>query len=152
MAAKKDIQMKNKKASFNYEFLDTYEAGMSLHGTEIKSIRAGEVSFGDSYCILHEGEVILKALHIAEYSHGNLNNHHPTRDRKLLLNRREIGKIESKLKDQGITLVPTKVYINDKGWAKVEIALAKGKKTYDKRDSLKDKDTKRQLDRAKNRF
>lgn len=150
--SKKKIDIRNRKAGFNYEFLDKYEAGMVLQGTEIKSIRAGEVSFGDSYCILHKGELWVKSLHIAEYSHGNQNNHEPTRDRKLLLHKREISKIESKIKDQGITIVPTRIYLNDKGWAKIEIAVARGKKNYDKRDSIKERDSKRQLDRIKNRY
>ena len=150
--SKKKIDIRNRKAGFNYEFLDKYEAGMVLQGTEIKSIRAGEVSFGDSYCILHKGELWVKSLHIAEYSHGNQNNHEPTRDRKLLLHKREISKIESKIKDQGITIVPTRIYLNDKGWAKIEIAVARGKKNYDKRDSIKERDAKRQLDRIKNRY
>ena len=120
---------------------------MVLAGTEVKSIRGGKVSFNDSYCQVHQGEVWVKSLHIAEYSHGNINNHSAARDRKLLLNKREIAKIENKLKDKGYTLIPLRIFFNDKGFVKIEIGLAKGKKLHDKRETIKQKDTEREMKR-----
>ena len=120
---------------------------MVLLGTEVKSMREGKVSFNDGYCIVHKGELWLKSLHIAEYSHGNLNNHDPLRDRKLLLRKREIQKIESKLKEKGYTLIPLRIYFNEKGLAKMELGLAKGKKLHDKRESIKQKDVEREMKR-----
>lgn len=136
------------RAAFHEYFIDTrYVAGMVLLGTEIKSIRAGKVSFNDSYCQIHKGELWLKSLHIAEYSHGNLNNHDPVRDRKLLLQKREIRKIEGKLKEKGFTIVPLHIYFNDKNLVKIEIGLAKGKKLHDKRETLRNKDVEREMKR-----
>jgi SsrA-binding protein len=141
------MEIKNRSAYHEY-FIDAkYEAGMVLQGTEVKSIRSGKVSFNDSYCLLHKGEIWIKSLHIAEYSHGNLNNHDPVRDRKLLLQKREIGKIEGKLKEKGYTLVPLRMYFNDKNFVKVEIGLAKGKKLHDKRETIKQKDVEREMKR-----
>jgi len=120
---------------------------MVLLGTEVKSIRTGKVSFNDSYCLLHNGEIWLKSLHIAEYSHGNLNNHDPVRDRKLLLQKKEIKKIQGKLKEKGYTLVPLRIYFNESNLAKIEIGLAKGKKLHDKRESIKQKDEEREMKR-----
>ena len=120
---------------------------MVLMGTEVKSIRAGKVSFNDSYCLLSKGEVFVKSLHIAEYSHGNINNHEPSRDRKLLLRKKEIRKIESKLKEKGYTLVPLRIYFNEKGLAKMDIGLGKGKKLHDKRETLRKKDEEREMKR-----
>lgn len=120
---------------------------MVLQGTEVKSIRSGKVSFNDSYCLLHHGEIWIKSLHIAEYSHGNLNNHDPVRDRKLLLQKKEIRKIEAKLKEKGYTLIPLRMYFNDKNLVKIEIGLAKGKKLHDKRESIKQKDVEREMKR-----
>lgn len=120
---------------------------MVLQGTEVKSIRGGKVSFNDSYCLIHKGEIWIKSLHIAEYSHGNLNNHAPMRDRKLLLQKKEIRKIEAKLKEKGFTLVPLRLYINEKGFIKMEIGLAKGKKLHDKRETLRKKDVEREMKR-----
>ena len=140
-------ELKNRQAFHDY-FIDAkYEAGMVLLGTEVKSLRDGKVSFNDSYCIIHKGEVWLKSLHIAEYSHGTVNNHEPLRDRKLLLQKREIKKIESKLKEKGYTLVPLRIFFNEKGLAKIEIGLAKGKKHYDKRETLRQKDAEREMKR-----
>jgi SsrA-binding protein len=140
-------EIKNRSAYHEY-FIDAkYEAGMVLLGTEVKSIRTGKVSFNDSYCLLHEGEIWLKSLHIAEYSHGNLNNHDPVRDRKLLLQKREIKKIQGKLKEKGYTLVPLRIYFNEKNLAKIEIGLAKGKKLHDKRETIKQKDVEREMKR-----
>jgi SsrA-binding protein len=141
------MEIKNRSAYHEY-FIDAkYEAGMVLQGTEVKSIRNGKVSFNDSYCLLHKGEVWIKSLHIAEYSHGNLNNHDPVRDRKLLLQKKEIGKIEGKLKEKGYTLIPLRMYFNDKNLVKVEIGLAKGKKLHDKRETIRQKDVEREMKR-----
>lgn len=140
-------EIKNRSVYHEY-FIDTkYEAGMVLLGTEVKSIRTGKVSFNDSYCLLHKGEILVKSLHIAEYSHGNLNNHDPLRDRKLLLRKREIKKIEAKLKEKGYTLVPLRIYFNEKSLVKMEIGLAKGKKMHDKRETIKQKDVEREMKR-----
>lgn len=118
-----------------------------MQGTEVKSIRQGKVSFNDSYCLIHKGEVWIKSLHIAEYSHGNLNNHDPVRDRKLLLQKREIRKIEAKLKEKGYTLVPLRMYLNEKSLVKIDIGLGKGKKLHDKRETLRKKDVEREMKR-----
>lgn len=140
-------EIKNRSAYHEY-FIDTkYEAGMVLLGTEVKSIRTGKVSFNDSYCLVHKGEIWIKSLHIAEYSHGNLNNHDPVRDRKLLLQKREISKIEAKLKEKGYTLIPLRMFINEKNLVKIEIGLARGKKLHDKRESIKQKDVEREMKR-----
>lgn len=140
-------ELKNRSAYFEY-FIDAkYEAGMVLLGTEVKSLREGKASFVDSYCLLHKGEIWLKSLHIAEYSHGTTNNHDPLRDRKLLLQKREIKKIESKLKEKGYTLIPLRIFFNEKSLAKIEIGLAKGKKLHDKRESIRQKDVEREMKR-----
>jgi|SRR6185295_11121838 len=142
------IEIKNRSAYHEY-FIDAkYEAGIVLLGTEVKSIRNGKVSFNDSYCLLNKGEAWIKSLHIAEYSHGNINNHEPMRDRKLLLQRREIKKIESKLKEKGYTLIPLRIYFNEKALVKVEIGLAKGKKLHDKRETIRQKDAEREMKRS----
>lgn len=120
---------------------------MVLLGTEVKSLKAGKASFNDSYCLLNDGEIWVKSLHIAEYSHGTVNNHDPLRDRKLLLQKREIKKIAAKLKEKGYTLVPLRIYFTDKNLAKIEIGLAKGKKLHDKRDSIKQRDVEREMKR-----
>jgi SsrA-binding protein len=141
------MEIKNRSAYHEY-FIDAkYEAGMVLLGTEVKSIREGKVSFTDSYCLLHKGEVWVKSLHIAEYSHGTAYNHDPVRDRKLLLQKKEIKRIESKLKEKGYTLIPLRIYFNEKGLVKIEIGLAKGKKLYDKRETIKQKDVEREMKR-----
>jgi SsrA-binding protein len=140
-------EMKNRSVYHEF-FIDLkYEAGMVLLGTEVKSIRGGRVSFNDSYCLIHKGEIWVKSLHIAEYSHGNLNNHDPLRDRKLLLQKKEIRKIETKLKEKGYTLVPLRLFFNDKNMVKIEIGLAKGKKLHDKRETIKQKDVEREMKR-----
>jgi len=120
---------------------------MVLLGTEVKSLRAGRASFNDSYCLIHKGEIWLKSFHIAEYSHGTVNNHDPLRDRKLLLQKREIKKIETKLKEKGYTLIPLRIFFNEKNLFKIEIGLAKGKKLHDKRESIKKKETDREIKR-----
>jgi SsrA-binding protein len=140
-------EIKNRSAYHEY-FIDAkYEAGMVLLGTEVKSIRNGKVSFNDSYCLIDKGEIWIKSLHIAEYSHGNINNHEALRDRKLLLSKKEIKKIESKLKEKGYTLIPLRIYFNEKALIKMEIGLAKGKKLHDKRDTLRQKDAEREMKR-----
>src|SRR3954468_1465204 len=140
--------IKNKKASFEYHFIETYTAGIMLTGTEVKSIRDGKASFSDSYCIMQNGEVWVKNLHISEYKQGSYNNHEPKRQRKLLLNKKEIHKIESKLKEKGTTVIPVQLYFNERGFAKLDIAVAKGKKLFDKRESIKAKDVRRQMQRT----
>lgn len=152
MAKKKPdykVSIKNKRATFDYEILDTYTAGIVLYGTEIKSIRLGKASLVDTYCIVHNGEIWVKNMYIGEYFYGTYNNHEPRRDRKLLLNRREIRTLASEAKNTGITLIPVKLFISDKGLAKLIIGIAKGKKQYDKRAALKDKDQRREMDAVK---
>lgn len=145
--AQQNISIKNRKATFEYELVERFVAGMQLVGTEIKSIRNGKVSLVDSYCQFFGNELFVKNLHIAEYEMGNINNHIARRDRKLLLNRKELVKLAKKVKESGFTIIPVKLFINEKGLAKLEIALARGKKTYDKRETLKSKDAKRDIDR-----
>jgi SsrA-binding protein len=141
------MEIKNRSAFFEYYIEDKFTAGIALLGTEVKSLREGKASFNDSYCLIHKGEVWLKSFHIAEYSHGTVNNHEPLRDRKLLLTKREIKKLEGKMKEKGYTVVPLRLYFNDKNLAKVEIGLGKGKKLHDKRESIKQKDTEREMRR-----
>lgn len=140
-------EIKNRAAYFEYFIDDKYTAGISLTGTEVKSLRAGKASFNDSYCIIDHGEVFIKSLHISEYSHGTVNNHNPIRDRKLLLNRREIKKLEGKIKEKGFTIIPLRLFFNENNLIKVEIGLGKGKKLHDKRESIKQRDTDRELKR-----
>ena len=147
MALQNNIVIKNKKASFDYEFLETFVAGMVLTGTEIKSLRLGKASLVDSYCVVIHNELWVKNMYIAEYFYGTYNNHEARKDRKLLLNRKELNKIDQLSKNTGFTVIPTKLFINEKGLAKLVIAVAKGKKAYDKRQSLKEKDDKREMDR-----
>ncbi len=146
------IEILNKKASFLYQLDTRFEAGMQLKGTEIKSIRLGAVNMKDSFCFFRRNELFVKNLHISEYKFGNVHNHEPERERKLLLKRSELKKILRKVKERGQTIVPTRIYINERGLAKLEIALAVGKKSFDKRDSIKERDVKRDLDRMKNRY
>ena len=143
------INIKNRKASFEYNFIASFIAGISLVGTEIKSIRNNKASISDAYCILIDNELYVKNLHIAEYENGGTNNHDPKRDRKLLLNRQEIHKISGKVKEKGNSVIPIRLFINKNGKAKLEITLAKGKKIYDKRESIKEKDQKRDIERIK---
>lgn len=142
-----NINIKNKRATFDYEIIDTYTAGIVLTGTEIKSIRLGKASLVDTFCFFSNDELWVKNMHISEYFYGSYNNHTVRRDRKLLLSRKELDKLRKGTKETGFTIVPTKVFINEKGLAKVVIALAKGKKQYDKREALKEKDDKRDMDR-----
>ncbi len=146
----KNINIKNKKARFEYEILDTYVAGIVLTGTEIKSIRLGKASIAESFCEFNDGgELFVINMYIEEYNFGNRFNHRPRAERKLLLNKGELRKLEKEVKNSGITIVPLKLFINEKGYAKLQIALARGKKLYDKRETIKDRDNKRALDRIK---
>jgi SsrA-binding protein len=138
-------EIRNRQAYYDYFIDDKYDAGMVLTGTEVKSLRAGRASFNDSYCYFHRGEMWIKSLHIAEYSHGTSSNHDPLRERKLLLNKKELKKIESKIKEKGITVVPLRIFFSEKGIAKIELGLGKGKKLYDKRETIKQRDNQREL-------
>ena len=142
-----NINIKNRKVSFEYELIECFTAGIQLVGTEIKSVRGGKANLTDSYCQFYNKELFVKNLHISEYEMGTCNNHIAKRDRKLLLNRKELQKLDKKTKESGFTIVPVRMFINEGGIAKLEIALARGKKTYDKRESLKEKDSKRDIDR-----
>jgi len=135
----------NSKARRNFEILDKYECGIELKGTEVKSLRAGSVNINDAYCIVRKGELFIENMHIAPYKSGNVFNHEPLRRRKLLMHKREIIRLASKLQQKGLTLVPLKVYFNDRGKAKVEIALAKGKHVYDKREDIAKRDQEREI-------
>ena len=149
---KSPVQIRNKKASFEYFFIDTYTAGIVLTGTEIKSIRMGKASLVDCYCYIHNGEMWVRGMNISPYFYGSYNNHEAKRDRKLLLNKREIRRLAEDTKQPGFTIVPILVFIDGKGRAKVDIALARGKKEYDKRQSLKAKEDRREMERARKHF
>lgn len=142
-----DIQIKNKRAFFEYQILDTYVAGIQLLGTEIKSIRQGKANLSDSYCAFIEDILYIRNLHISEYSHGSFYNHEAKRDRALLLKKNELKKLSAKLIDKGLTVIPLKMFVNERGYAKVEIGLAQGKKLHDKRDSIKERESKVELAR-----
>lgn len=142
------LEIKNKKAGFQYELLDDFVAGIVLTGTEMKSIRNGKASIMEAFCVVRNGEMFIRNMYIAEYENGSYNNHNPRRDRKLLLNRVEIRKVEKKLKDKGLTIIPSKLFVNEKNLAKVRINVARGKKLHDKRHDLKEKATKREMNRA----
>ena len=146
--AKSKVEIKNRRASFDYEFLETYQAGIVLTGTEIKSIRLGKASLVDTFCFITNGEIWVKGMNISTYFYGSYNNHEAKRDRKLLLNRKEIQKLESATKQTGYTIVPLLVFIDQNGRAKMDIALCKGKKEFDKRQTLKEKEDRREMDRA----
>lgn len=148
----KNINIANKKARFEYHLIDEYVAGIKLSGTEIKSIRNGKASIVEAYCVVDDGEVFIRNMQIQAYENSSFYNHKPRTDRKLLLNRKEIDKLEKFMKDKGNTIIPLKMFISEKGWAKLKIATAKGKKLFDKRSDLKDKDDKRAMDRAMKRF
>ncbi|MBU1013844.1 MAG: SsrA-binding protein SmpB [Bacteroidetes bacterium] len=143
------IKIKNRRASFEYFLVERIVAGIQLTGTEIKSIREGKANLADAYCTFNDLELYVRNMHIAEYSFGTYNNHEPKRDRKLLMNKRELKKLSTKVKEKGFTIIPVSLFINDRGLAKLEIALAKGKHTYDKRETLKQKDSKREIDRSR---
>lgn len=148
----KTINIENRKASFNYFISGTYEAGIILTGTEIKSVREGKANLNDAWCYIKDGSVFIKNMHISEYAAGSYNNHIPKRERKLLLNKSEITRISSKLREKGTTIIPLRLYISDRGFAKIEIGIAKGKKMYDKRDSLKEAEAKREVSRATKKY
>lgn len=148
MFKKSDITIKNKRATFDYEISDRFTAGIQLFGTEIKSIRDGKAGLTDTYCTFLGDELWVKNMNISTYFFGTYNNHEPRRDRKLLLTRRELTKLLRATKETGFTIVPIKLFINEKGLAKLEIGVARGKKSYDKRQTLKEKDDKREMDRA----
>lgn len=149
----KKINIKNKRARFEYELLDTYIAGIVLSGTEIKSIRLGKASIAESFCEFNEkGELFVINMQVDEYAHGSHYNHRPKAERKLLLNKQELKKLHKEVKTSGLTIVPLSLFINDRGLAKIKIALARGKKLYDKRETLKERDTKRNLDRIKKEY
>lgn len=142
-----DVNIKNKRARFDYEISDTFTAGIVLTGTEIKSIRAGKASLVDTYCLVENGEVWVKGMNIAEYFYGTYNNHPARRDRKLLLNRKEIAKLSKASEDPGYTIVPIKVFLNERGLAKMLIGIGRGKKQYDKRQAIREREDKRNIDR-----
>ena len=144
----KNVNIRNRRATFDYEILDTYCAGIVLYGTEIKSIRLGKASLVDCYCYFDRGELYIRGVNISEYTWGTYNNHQPKRDRKLLLNKKELAKLERQLQDNGLTIVGLKLFVNERGFAKINIGLAKGRKNYDKRDYIKEKDAKREMSRA----
>ena len=144
----KTINIKNKRASFDFALFDDYTAGIVLTGTEIKSIRQGKASLVDTFCYVHNGEVWVKNMYVAHYEQGSYNNHVERRERKLLLNRREIRKIQQTVKQPGFSIVPTLLYIDEKGLAKLDISIARGKKEFDKRETMKEKEDRQQMDRA----
>ena len=143
----KQIDIKNKKAFFEFEFLDKFSAGMMLTGTEIKSVRLGNVNMNDAWCYFSKGDLFVKNLNISAYEKGTHYNHEPLRPRKLLLKKKELTKLQNKIKEKGLTIVPTRVFISERGLAKMEVALAKGKKLHDKRQTIKDREAKRELNR-----
>lgn len=141
------MEIKNRSASYEYFIEDTFDAGMMLTGTEVKAIRDGRVSFNDSYCLLDRGELYVKGLHISPYEFGSYANHNPTRERKLLLKKKELHKIAQKLKEKGFTIIPLSIYFNQRGYAKMKIGLGKGKKLHDKRESIKQRESEREIKR-----
>lgn len=151
MKLSSDINIKNKKAFFEYHILDRYIAGISLLGTEIKSIRAGKANINDSFCSFLNDELYIHQMHISEYSHGSFYNHEARRERKLLLTKKELSKLKVKGQERGYTIIPLRMFISNRGFAKVEIALAQGKKDFDKRETIKERENKRELDRIMKR-
>jgi SsrA-binding protein len=141
------MELSNRSAFHEYFIEQRFVAGMVLSGTEVKSLRAGKASFNDAYCFFHKGELFVKSLHISEYKLGTIYNHVPTQERKLLLNKKELRKLENKMKEKGYTIVPLKIFFTTEGWAKIEIGLGKGKKIHDKRNTIKDRDNDRELRR-----
>lgn len=146
-----DLYIKNKKAYFEYHVLDEYVAGLKLLGTEIKSIREGKANLNDAFCTFIDSQLYIRNLHIAEYSHGSFYNHEAKRDRVLLLNKKELKKLKTRTEEKGFTIIPLAIFISERGFAKLKIALAQGKKTFDKRETLKERDTKVEMDRAMKR-
>lgn len=152
MALQKNVKIKNRKAKFEYEILDTFTAGIVLRGTEIKAIREGQASIAESFCEFSNGELFAINMTVQEYSHATHYNHSPKSERKLLLNRSELKKLEKQVKSTGLTIIPLLLFTNDKGLAKLNIALCRGKREFDKRDTIKDRDSKRNLSRIKKDF
>lgn len=148
MSIKSNIEIVNRRAQFEFHLLETFVAGIELKGTEVKAIREGKANLGDAFCYFKQNELYVKNLNISGYSLGNINNHEPLRIRKLLLTKRELHRISVKLKERGLTIVPVRIFFNERGYCKMEIALAKGKKTHDKRETIKQKEGKRELDRV----
>lgn len=146
------INIKNKRAEFDFEILERFVAGLMLRGSEIKAIRSGGGSVNEAFCFMRDGQVFVKNMNIPEYSHGAYANHEVLRLRKLLLNKREIDKIEQRISERGLSLIPVRLFIGERGFAKLEIALARGKKKFDKRETLKRKDTKREIDRVMKKY
>ena len=142
----------NRKAKFEYTFLQEYSAGIMLKGTEVKSLRVGNANLKDAYCLFINGELYIKSLYIGEYDHGNIHNHEPRRDRKLLLRRTELKKLERRVTEKGLTVVPYKIFFSKRGIAKIQVALSQGKKTFNKKETIKERDMKRELDRMKKNF
>lgn len=143
-----DVNIKNRKAGFEYEFLETFTAGMVLTGTEIKSVRNNKASIAEAYCYFKDGELYIKNMHIADYEKASFYKHDPRRDRKLLLTSHELSRLFKGVQTKGLTIVANRIFLSEKGWAKIDISLARGKKIYDKREDLKNKDAKRNMDRA----
>ena len=141
------MEIKNRSAYFDYYIDDNFDAGMVLSGTEVKSLRAGKANFNDSYCILHKGELWVKSLHISPYEFGSYLNHDPVKERKLLLNKKELRKLETKTKEKGYTIIPLRIFFNEKGLAKMQIGLERGKKVHDKRETIKQRETEREIKR-----
>lgn len=152
MIDQKKINIQNKKAGFEFEIIDRYEAGIVLRGSEIKAIRNGGGSISEAFCLMRDGELFIKNMNIPEYSHGGYANHVPVTMRKLLLRKRELERIDSKIREKGLSMLPLRLFMSDRGFAKLEVGVGRGKKKFDKRDSLKEKDTKREVDRAMKRY
>lgn len=152
MVSPEKINIKNKRAEFDYQFTDRFTAGIMLHGSEIKSIRDGGGSISEAFCFVRDGEVFIKNMNIPEYSHGAYANHEVLRQRKLLLNKRELKKIDSKIRERGFALIPIRLFINERGFAKIEIGIGKGKKQFDKRETIKQKDSTREMDRVMKKY
>jgi len=150
MNAPKEIV--NRKAKYEYQFIQEFDAGIMLVGTEVKALRSGNGNLTDAYCLFKNGELYIKSLYIGEYDHGNINNHETRRDRKLLLKKTELKKLDRRVREKGLTIVPYKIFFSERGLVKITIALGQGKKTYDKRDSIKDRDMKRDMDRIKKQY
>ncbi len=141
------MEIKNRSAFYEYQIDDKYDAGMVLTGTEVKALRSGKASFNDSYCLFHDSELYVRSLHISEYEMGTYANHDPLRERKLLLHKKELKKMQGKIKEKGYTIIPLRIYFSESGMAKMQIGLAKGKKLHDKRESIKQRDTEREMKR-----
>ncbi|HRG87822.1 MAG TPA: SsrA-binding protein SmpB [Chitinophagales bacterium] len=146
------INIQNKRAGFEFEILERYDAGIMLRGSEIKAIRDGGGSISEAFCVMRDGELFVKNMNIPEYSHGGYANHEPVTLRKLLLRKRELGRIEAKIKERGLTVLPLRLFVNERGFAKLEVGIGRGKKKFDKRESIKQKDTKRDIDRVMKKY